>query len=959
MKINDKLHGFTITNIRQTVDGEFVEMRHNKTNAPLAWMNNSEENKLFCISFKTIPEDDTGVFHILEHSVLGGSENYPVKEPFLYMLKGSMNTFLNAMTFPDKTMYPVSSRNKSDFINLTRVYLDAVFKPLIYKVPNIFYQEGHHTEFFGDENEALFKGVVFNEMKGYISSVHERIESEMNTLLFPDTSYRFEFGGLPTAIPDLTYEQFLDVHRRFYHPSNSYIYLDGTVDLNEVLPLIDSYLSQFDSTGEKPEFSYQKNISSRTCELYYDSSSECDDDSQTFLAVGKILASWEEREKITAYSVLTEAIAGCNDSPLKKALLDTGLCLDVNLSIADGILQPTGLLKFYNIDRNDGEKLLNAAEDAARKLVEKGIGRDILEAAINRCEFIYRESEEPKGLTRCVDSMSSWLYGGDPLEYIDRSDVFRTLRDKLDTHYFEELLSEWLIDKNDRAVLYMLPSDTYGEKQAENERKRVSAEIAAMTDDEKAKLVKLNRNLEKWQNTPDSAEDIAKLPKLPLTEISKEPVEYLTRETFEKSIKILRHPVREKEITVMTLYFDVNDFTIDELKQLIILDRLIAELPTERSSGFELQKKIVGTLGNLSTDIIPMGKDTSPESCKVFFTVKTRFLSRNTNEALNLIAELLTETEYDHSELVSRQLRQDEEELKQDIISEGHRFSVRRATANMSAESAIIELINGYEAYQTFHSVNKLSDDAFSKLLSQLRPLAKRVFCKSRLTVSIGSAGNTDISLLTDRLPAGTSSDMENMKFSLNIPKNNCIVVPTATSYSGAVLSRKITDKPEWSVASTIISYEYLWNEVRVKGGAYGSGCNVNNMNEACFHSYCDPSPLNSIGIYERSAEFLTEYCSNDPDITPYIISTIASGEPLVSDAEYLAAADGMYFRDITQDSRRKLRGEILDMTADRLADICSDLKKEMYCCVVGSKDTTDDVIKNINDRTFNVESVY
>ena len=505
----------------------------------------------------------------------------------------------------------------------------------------------------------------------------------------------------------------------------------------------------------------------------------------------------------------------------------------------------------------------------------------------------------------------------------------------------------------------MLPSDKYGEKQAENERKRVSAEIAAMTDDEKAKLVKLNRNLEKWQNTPDSAEDIAKLPKLPLTEISKEPVEYLTRETFEKSIKILRHPVREKEITVMTLYFDVNDFTIDELKQLIILDRLIAELPTERSSGFELQKKIVGTLGNLSTDIIPMGKDTSPESCKVFFTVKTRFLSRNTNEALNLIAELLTETEYDHSELVSRQLRQDEEELKQDIISEGHRFSVRRATANMSAESAIIELINGYEAYQTFHSVNKLSDDAFSKLLSQLRPLAKRVFCKSRLTVSIGSAGNTDISLLTDRLPAGTSSDMENMKFSLNIPKNNCIVVPTATSYSGAVLSRKITDKPEWSVASTIISYEYLWNEVRVKGGAYGSGCNVNNMNEACFHSYCDPSPLNSIGIYERSAEFLTEYCSNDPDITPYIISTIASGEPLVSDAEYLAAADGMYFRDITQDSRRKLRGEILDMTADRLADICSDLKKEMYCCVVGSKDTTDDVIKNINDRTFNVESVY
>ena len=323
MNINEKLYGFIVTNIRHTDYGEFIEMRHEKTNAPLSWMNNAEENKLFCISFKTVPQDDTGVFHILEHSVLGGSENYPVKEPFLYLLKSSMNTFLNAMTYPDKTMYPVSSRNNRDFMNLTRVYLDAVFKPLIYTVPNIFYQEGHHIEFFGDEKEASYKGVVFNEMKGYISSVHERIEGEMKSLLYPDTSYRFDFGGLPTSIPDLTYEKFIDVHKRYYHPANSYIYLDGSINPDEVLPLIDSYLSEYDSTGEKPEIAYQKPISPIVRELYYDSSAESNDDSQTFLAVGKILASWEEREKIAAYSVLTEAIAGCNDSPLKKALLDT------------------------------------------------------------------------------------------------------------------------------------------------------------------------------------------------------------------------------------------------------------------------------------------------------------------------------------------------------------------------------------------------------------------------------------------------------------------------------------------------------------------------------------------------------------------------------------------------------------------------------------------------------------
>ncbi len=959
MKINDKLHGFIVTDIRHTDCGEFIEMHHEKTNAPLAWMNNGEENKLFCISFKTVPQDDTGVFHILEHSVLGGSENYPVKEPFLYLLKSSMNTFLNAMTYPDKTMYPVSSRNNKDFMNLTKVYLDAVFKPLIYTVPNIFYQEGHHIEFFGDEKEASFKGVVLNEMKGYISSVHERIEGEMKRLLYPGTSYRFDFGGLPTAIPDLTYEQFIDVHKRYYHPANSYIYLDGSINPDEVLPLIDSYLSKYDSTGEKPEITYQKPISPIVQELYYDSSAESDDDSQTFLAVGKILANWEEREKITAYSVLTEAIAGCNDSPLKKALLDTELCLDLSLSIDDGLLQPTGLLKIYNIDRKNGEKLLETAENAIRKLVENGIGRDILEASINRCEFVYRESEEPKGLTRCVDSMSSWLYGGDPLMYIDRGDVFRTLREKLDTGYFEDLLAEWLLNEEGRAVLYMLPSETYGEEQAENEKKRVYGQLDEMSDSEKAELKELNDALKVWQNTPDKPEDIAKLPRLPLSEISAEPIEYITDEDSEYGIKILRHPVREKEITVMNLYFDVSDLTSDELKQLMVLERLIVELPTKTSSGFELQKRIIGALGSLSTDIIPMGKENDTESCKVFFELKTRFLSRNVTEALELISELLTETEYEHPELASRLLRQDKEELKQDIISEGHRFSVRRATANMSAESAVIEYINGFEAYKSYHIINLLSDEEFSAYLHKICPLAQRVFCKSRLTISIASADKTDISLLADNLPIGEASKKETMKLSLDIPKNQCIVIPSATAYSGAVLSKQITDKAVWSVLSSIVTYEYLWNEVRVKGGAYGSGCNVNNMNEACFHSYCDPTPGRSVGIFEKTPDFIGEYCSDNPDISSYIISTIASGEPLVSDAEYAGAADSIYFRDITQEFRRKHRRLILEMTADRLADVCKYLENELYFCAVGSKETIDEVIKNNSNRDFTVETVY
>ncbi|MBR3900200.1 MAG: insulinase family protein [Ruminococcus sp.] len=954
---NDKLYGFTINNIRKTKFGDFIEMRHDKTSAPLVWLKNNNDNKLFSISFKTVPEDDTGVFHILEHSVLGGSENYPVKEPFLYLLKGSMNTFLNAMTFPDKTMYPVSSRNNRDFLNLTKVYLDAVFKPLIYTVPNIFYQEGHHIEYNGCDEEASYKGVVFNEMKGYISSVHERIESEMNSLLYPDTSYRFEFGGLPSAIPDLTYEQFTNVHRRYYNPANSYIYLDGAINPDEVLPLIDSYISQFEGIVEIPQIKYQESTESKVCELYYDSSAECDE-SQTYIAVGKILGSWQDIEDITAYSVISRAIAGSNDSPLKKAIVDSGLCLDAELIVSDGNLQPNGVLKFYNTDKENGEKLLAITADTVRQLVEKGIDRDLLEAAINRCEFIYRESEEPKGLTRCVDAMSSWLYGGDPLMYIDKDDVFKGLREKLDSDYFEKLLEKWLLDENGRAVLYMLPSDTYGEEQAQAEKSRVQSEVTAMSDDEKSQLIKLNENLAEWQNIPDSDENTAKLPKLPLTEISTEPIRYITEEKYENEIKILTHPVSESEITVMTLYFDADDLSAEELRKLSVIDRLIAELPTKKSDGVELQKRIEGTLGSLTTDILPVGKEDFPEKCRVFFELKTRFLSRNFEKATALISEILTETDFVQPELALREMRQDEENMKQDIISEGHRFSVRRATANASAESAVIEFMRGFEGYKALCEINRLSSDDFSAYLESLNELAKRIFCKSRLTVSIAVEGDYDLSLLIDKLPEGKACEKTSIEFKLDISENNCIEIPSATAYSGAVLGGQIEDKAAWSVLSSMITYEYLWNEVRVKGGAYGCGCNVNNMNEACFHSYCDPSPEKSFGIFKNTADFIREYCTENTDISQYIISSIASGEPIVSDGEYVAAADGMYFRGITQDTRRKLRGEVLEMTSERLCAAAEEFEKKMYFCVVSSKDTIDEVIKTHSDRKFNCESI-
>ncbi len=945
------LHGFNITDKRKSGDAEFIMMRHEKTGAGLAWLNNKEENKLFSISFKTVPEDDTGVFHILEHSVLGGSEHYPVKEPFLYMLKSSMNTFLNAMTFPDKTMFPVSSRNNTDFMNLTKVYLDAVFKPEIYTNPNIFYQEGHHIEYHADGDTPAYKGVVFNEMKGVVSSVHERMESELMAMIFPESCYRFEYGGLPSAIPNLTNQQFIDTHKRFYHPSNSYIWLDGDIDIESVLELIDSYLSEYNKNDCLPEIPMQKPVNSDRTE-YYEIAPDESEEKQTYLAIGKILASWQEREKVLAYSVLCEALTASNDSPFKRAVLDTGLCLDVELSLSDGISQPFGILRINNIDKDDKDRILSAVKDIVSDIVRDGIGHDILSASVNREEFNFLEGEEPQGLTRCINAMSSWLYGGDPMLYIDCQNVFESLRKKIDTGYFEQLLSEWLLDENGRAVLCMIPSRTYGEEQKRQEQERLDNEIANMSAEEKAELIRLNNVLDEWQKNPDSAEDIAKIPVLSLSEVSENPIDYRTHESELNGVTILNHPAKNKGIISVNLWFDVSDFSRAELETLSLIDRLVSELPTKKYSGIELTQKIIDVLGNISTDISAFSKPESPDKCKVYFSVKSRFLTRNFSSAQALIAEILTSTIYDNAEIISEIISQDKEELRQDIIADGHRFAMRRARSAMSAESAVAELINGFESYRF---IREIDDNRICEVIPDIIKLAERVFCKARLTASITSAETASLESLINALPDGEkmqSAELSLSELDMESAKSQGIVIPSGVSYSGAVLAERTCDKALWDVLSTLMTYEYLWNEVRVKGGAYGTGSGTNSLGETAFYSFRDPSPNLSLDVYAKSADFLKEYCAESPDITQYIISTIARGEPLISDGEYGTTADIFRFRGTDFEERKNIRKRILSMKYSDLLSAVPYLENQGSYCVIGSKET----VERLSDRNADLK---
>ena len=937
MQINDNIHGFTVTRITPAPNSgsELIEMKHDKTGAKLIWLKNDGENKLFSIGFRTPPTDDTGIFHILEHSVLGGSKKYPVKEPFLELMKGTMNTFLNAMTYPDKTIFPVSSRNDTDFMNLTQVYLDAVFDPAIYYNPNIFYQEGWHIEMRSKSDKPVYKGVVFNEMKGALSSIYSRIETELMGVLFPDTCYRFESGGLPEHITDLTYEQFIEGHRKYYHPSNSYIFLDGPVDIDRVLGLIDGeYLSRYDKCEPDTEIPFQKTIAPTVKKCYYEISQDDDDKKHTYLVMGKVLGSWEEREKITAASILAEALTGSNDAPLKRAILDTELCLDASLEVSDGVLQPFGSLCISNTDFESCEKLKETVRNTASKLCSDGIDRELLKASINRLEFRFRAGGEPRGLTRCTNALSAWLYGGDPLCYLELGEVYDSLRSKLDTDYFEKILHEWLLDENGQAELYLLPSRTYGEEQKAAEEKRLSDVMNSLACEEVDVLIEQNKKLDDWQQSVDTPEQLATMPHLALSKVSDRPLAFETNETKCNGVTVLRHPASDKGIAVLNLYFSLADCTEQELSAAAAMCELYGSLATSKSSAAEIQRKVTGLLGSISYNVNVFSQKGVKDKCKPFLSVKARFLEKNTDEALSLISEIITDTQFNDNAAICEILKQADEDFKQHIMSNGHSYSMNRVKASLSAESAVVELVSGYEGYKRLHAAL----NAPEKLISDINSISKRIICSARLTASITDSCGISIEPLISSLPEGTPSASDEMVYTLDIPERQGVIIPSGISYTAMALPDNSADMAVRNVLFRALSLEYLWNEVRVKGGAYGTGAMISPSREQSFYSYRDPSPKTTIETYRKAADFTAEYCKNDPDITQYIISSIAKDEPLYSDGNKSIKADGFWFRGISYEERTDIKKNMLKVTPKQLADAAEKLRNCGNICVFGNE---------------------
>ncbi len=950
MKENEIIHGFKFTTEREIPElrGTLREATYVKNGAKLLFIDREDANKTFAITFKTIPTDDTGVFHIIEHSVLCGSDKYPVKEPFVELLKGSLKTFLNAFTFPDKTMYPVCSRNDKDFLNLVSVYMDAVLHPIAMKKPEIFYQEGWHHELHEGEEEMLYKGVVFNEMKGAYSSADEVMMEKMSSLLYKDSTYGKDSGGNPVSIPDLTYEQFVASHAKYYHPSNARIVLDGSVDLDKTLALLDSFLSEYEYLDVDSDIPMVPPMGHTECTMEYEISPSDSPEGKARVCLGFAASDFSERKRIFAINVINDAIAGSNEAPFKKAMLESGICEDVNFIPYDGIQQNSLLIEIKNVKRERLEEAKALALKTIADIVKEGIDKKLLVATFNSLEFRVREQDMatfPAGIAYAISAMDTWLYGGDPKDGLAFEEDIEYLRGKLDTDYYEKLLSSIVLESKHSATLYMLPSSALGEKKVKEEKEKLARAKAAMSEQEIKNVIETTAKIEAWQQLSDTPEALATLPKLEISDIESTPEKYPTEEYQIGSTPALYIKAASRGITYTNLLFDVSDFSEDELYYASLLSEIIKNVATEKNDAISLQTKIKTELGSFSLSSLVSSRDgvVSP-----YLNLSVSCLDSKRDRAAAIIEEVLLHSVFTDKKTIGMLIKQLKATGAEMIAASGHAVGLSRASAYVSAEAAIGEYFDGLENYLRTKNLDAKFEEMSDELVKNLALVAKKAFTRARLIAChSGERADSYMEKLVSLFPEGESYKKGSSIAPLGV-RCEGILIPAGIAFAakaGNALKYENKVHGSMGVVRSILSFGYLWNTIRVQGGAYGAGFLKRNNGMCGYYTYRDPNPSRSLDVFDKSSEFLRSFAESGEDITTFIIGALGDSDPLITPKVISALAIGSYLRGETYEDRVNSRKELLATSKGDLlaaADLLDKMAVEGGLCVVGSKEKLD-----------------
>ncbi len=928
--------------------------RHKKTGARILVISNDDDNKVFSIGFRTPPQDSTGVPHIIEHSVLCGSKDFPAKDPFVELVKGSLNTFLNAMTYSDKTLYPVASCNDKDFQNLMHVYMDAVFYPNIYHRDEIFRQEGWHYELESPEGELTYNGVVYNEMKGVFSSPEQQLFRLIQQSLFPDTTYGVESGGDPTSIPDLTYEDFLAFHKKYYHPSNSYIYLYGDMDIEEKLCWLDEkYLSGFSNQPVDSEIMMQQPFGGAKEVLDYYSVAEGEDvKGKTYFSYNTVVETSLDKELYLAFQILDYVLVGAPGAPIKQALINAGVGKDVLSGYENGILQPYFSIIAKNANADQQEEFLAVIRRTLQELVKNGLETKPLQAAINYYEFKYREADfgnYPKGLMYGLQIMDSWLYSDDaPFIHIDAGEVFEFLKKQIGTGYYEELISKYLLNSEHASIVTVQPKPGLTSEMEAEVRKKLAAYKETLSLEELEQIVCRTKELKDYQDTPSTKEELEKIPMLSIEDIGTlaQPLYNQVKEI--EDVTILHHNMFSNGIGYLRMLFDVTDVEEEYIPYMSLLATVLGYIDTEKHSFLEFSNEVNIHTGGINNDVTAYSKLGTTKQYSAKFGVKTKVLYDKLPKAFELIEEMLFETKLNDYKRLKEIIAEQVSRSQMKLNGAGHSYASVRAISYCSGYGKYNDLTGGIAYYHFLRDLEEHFDEKKEMIAETLQKVLTRIIRKDNLLVSF-TADDSGYRLLEKSLPMFvqklTVSYESGGKVFLTVDaKNEGFKTSSQVQYvarAGNFIDAGYAYTGALKILKVILSYDYLWINVRVKGGAYGCMSGFGLDGNSYLVSYRDPNLKATNEVYNHTADYLRNFNVDKRDMTKFIIGTISGMDTPLNPSAKGARSLSAYLSGVSELDFQKERDQVLSAGVKEiqdLADIVQAVLDANLICVIGNE---------------------
>ncbi len=953
----EQLQAYTILEKKEIKELNSVGyiMKHNQTGARIVLMENDDNNKVFCVGFRTSPKDSTGVAHIIEHSVLCGSDKFPVKDPFIELAKGSLNTFLNAMTFPDKTIYPVASCNEKDFQNLMDVYMDAVFHPNIYQEEKIFRQEGWHYEMESMEDELTINGVVYNEMKGAFSSPDDVLEREIMNSLYPHTSYAVESGGDPDVIPELTYEDFLAFHSRYYHPSNSYIYLYGDMDMAEKLRFLDvEYLSKYEALAVDSELDEEQPFTEpvEVCKEYPITESESEKEN-TYLSYNISFGNNLDKEQYIAFQVIDYVLCSAPGAPLKQALIDKGIGKDVYSSYENGIMQPYFSIVAKNADKEQLPEFLATIREELTKITEQGFDKKALRAGLNFYEFRFREADfgsYPKGLMFGLMMLDSWLYDDNkPFVHIEANDTYRKLKEAIETNYYEELVREKLLHNQHKTIVVVEPVKGLTGRKEKELADALARKKSELSEAQLAEIVEQTKALKQYQEEPDTKENLEKIPLLTRADMKKEAENYVNQERKVGDTVLLYHDIFTNGIGYLRFLFDLRTVPEELFPYVGLLKSVLGLVNTENYTYGELFNEINIRTGGISPVSNTYTDARDLQSYTATLEIKVKVLYENLEHAFRLVREIVMGSRFDDAKRLKELIAELKSQKQANMMSAGHALASVRALSYLSKTAAVSDKISGIPYYRMLEELDGNFEARQKELTEKLQQLAVCLFRPENLMVDY-TAQREGLEKVEEQVAAFRDSlHTEPVETRPYQPKperrNEGFMSSSQVQYvcrAGNFAQKGLPYTGALKALKVMMGYDYLWTQVRVKGGAYGCMCNFGKSGESYFVSYRDPNLEKTVDVYENAADYIRNFDADERTMTQYIIGAVSELDmpmtPATKGAYSLAGYMTHYPFEQVQKERDELLGAVPE-TIRGLAEYISAFMKDDCLCVVGNEE--------------------